>query len=60
MQYIVNRLHDRLTQYMDLEGESLRAPDGKKCYPVFEWDGNDLILDNTDTFLKNLKLSIVR
>ena len=36
---------------MDHEGESLRAPDGKKYYPVFKWDGNDLILDNTDTFL---------
>ena len=51
MQYIINRFHDRLTQYMDHEGESLRSPDGKKYYPVFKWQGNDLILDNTDTFL---------
>ena len=36
---------------MDRADESLRAPDGKKYYPVFRWEGNDLILDNTDTFL---------
>jgi len=36
---------------MDREGESLQAPDRKKYYPVFRWEGNDLILDNTDTFL---------
>ena len=51
MQYLINRFHERLYHYMDRSGESLRAPDGKKYYPVFRWEGNDLILDNTDTFL---------
>jgi len=51
MQYLINRFHERLYHHMDRSGESLRAPDGKKYYPVFKWDGNDLILDNTDTFL---------
>jgi len=51
MQYLINRFHERLYHYMDRAGESLRAPDGKKYYPVFRWEGNDFILDNTDTFL---------
>jgi len=51
MQYLINRFHERLYHYMDRANESLRAPDGKKYYPVFRWEGNDLILDNTDTFL---------
>jgi len=51
MQYLINRLNDRLTRYMERGDENLRAPDGKKYYPVFRWEGDDLILDNTDTFL---------
>jgi len=51
MQYLINRLNDRLTRYMERSNESLRAPNGKKYYPVFRWEGNDLILDNTDMFL---------
>ena len=51
MQYLIHRFHERLYHYMDHAGESLRAPDGKKYYPVFRWEGNDLIIDNTDTFL---------
>ena len=50
MQYLINRFHVHL-YHMDRVGESLWAPDGKKYYPVFRWEGNDLILDNTDTFL---------
>jgi len=51
MQYLINRFHERLYHYMDHANESLRAPNGKKYYPVFRWEGNDLIIDNTDTFL---------
>ncbi|XP_020603098.1 uncharacterized protein LOC110042100 [Orbicella faveolata] len=51
MRYLVNRFQDRLTQYMERANESLRAPDGKKYYRVFRWEGDSLIIDNTDTFL---------
>jgi len=51
MRYLVNRLQHRLTEYMERGNESLRAPDGKKYYPVFRWEGDSLIIDNTDTFL---------
>ena len=36
---------------MERANERLRAPDGKKYYPVFLWEGDSLIIDNTDTFL---------
>ena len=51
MRYLIRRFHERMYHYMDRANESLRAPDRKKYYPVFRWEGNDLILDNTDTFL---------
>jgi len=51
MRYLVNSYQHRLTEYMERENESLRAPDGKKYYVVFRWEGDSLIIDNTDTFL---------
>jgi len=51
MRYLINRFQHRLTQYMKRENESLGASDGKKYYPVFRWEGDSLIIDNTDTFL---------
>ena len=51
MRYLVNRYQDRLTKYMERANENLRAPDSKKYYVVFRWEGDSLIIDNTDTFL---------
>ena len=31
--------------------DDLTTSDGKKFYPEFRWEGEDLILDNSDTFL---------
>ena len=31
--------------------ESLRAPDDKRFYPIFRWEGEQLLIDNADTFL---------
>ena len=31
--------------------DSLVAPDGKRFYPTFVWEGEDLLIDNTKTFL---------
>ena len=35
---------------MDKE-DDLTTSDGKKFYPEFQWEGDDLILDNSETFL---------
>ena len=51
MQYIVYRLKRELTLMESDNGESLRAPDKKRFYPVLKWEGNELLIDNTDTFL---------
>ena len=51
MRYLVNRYQDRLTKYMERANENLRAPDGKKYFITFRWEGDSLIIDNTDTFL---------
>ena len=36
---------------MEKEGDSLLSSDGKKLFPVFRWEGDDFIVDNTDTYL---------
>jgi len=36
------------------KGESVVTTDGKNFYPVFRWEGDDLILDNSKTFLKEV------
>ena len=51
MQYIVYRLKRKLTALEFDKGESLRAPDGKRFFPVFKWEGDELLLDNSETFL---------
>ena len=51
MQYIVYRLRRKLTVMQNDQGESLRAPDKKKFYPVFRWEGDQLLIDNTENFL---------
>ena len=52
MKYIVNRYETYLRQNVSDKSDTLLTSDGDKFYPVFRWDGDDLILDNTNTFLK--------
>ena len=51
MQYIMYRLRREVFMMENDRWESLRAPDDKRFYPTFRWEGNELLLDNTDTFL---------
>jgi hypothetical protein len=51
MQYIADRLRDQLGQ--ELVAADMRLVDHqtkKKYYPVFRWEGKELVIDNTDTF----------
>ena len=51
MQYIMYRLRRKVFMMENDRWESLRAPDDKRFYPTFRWEGNELLIDNTDTFL---------
>ena len=53
MKYIVNRYETYLRQNVTDKGDSLISINGneKKFYPVFRWEGDDLILDNSHTLL---------
>ena len=51
MKYIVNAYESRLRELVSDKDDTLLTSDGKKFYPVFRWEGDDLILDNSDTFL---------
>ena len=51
MRYIVNRFQVQLTGLVTDKEDDLLASDGKTYYPVVRWEGEDLILDNSDTFL---------
>ena len=53
MMYIVNRYMVSLRELVTEKEDDLTTSngDGKKFYPVFRWEGDDLILDNSDTFL---------
>ena len=51
MKYIVNRYETRLREIVSDRGDTLLTTDGKKFYPVFRWEGDDLIIDNSNTFL---------
>ena len=52
MKYIVNRYKTRLRKLVTDKGDTLLTTDSTKFYPVFKWEGDDLILDNSSTFLK--------
>ena len=62
MQYIANELRSRMTLGMGPDGDTLLGDPnskykdiaGEKYYPVFRWKGNDLVIDHTDTMLKNV------
>ena len=51
MRYIVNRYKVSLRELVNEKEDDLTTSDGKKFYPEFRWEGDDLILDNSDTFL---------
>ena len=43
---------------MENENDTLFASDGKKFFPEFRWEGDDFIIDNTDTFLNQTGTAI--
>ena len=53
MRYIVHRYQVALRSYVTDKEDDLKTSNGseKKIYPKFRWEGEDLILDNSDTFL---------
>ena len=51
MRYIVYRLRREVFMMENDRWESLRAPDDKRFYPTFRWEGEQLLIDNTDTLL---------
>ena len=51
MQYIVYRLRREVFMMENDIWESLRAPDDKRFYPTFLREGEQLLIDNIDTFL---------
>ena len=53
MKYIVNEYETRLRELVSDKGDTLISTNGEKTkfYPVFRWEGDDLILDNSETFL---------
>ena len=54
MRYIVNRFQVELKGLVTDKEYNLLASDGKKYYPEFQWEGEDLIVDNSDTFLQEV------
>ena len=51
MRYIVYRLKRHVFLMENDKLESLRAPDKKRFYPTLVWEGDELLIDNTETFL---------
>ena len=51
MRYIVNRYKVSLRELVTDKEDDLTTSDGKKFNPEFRWEEDDLILDNSDTFL---------
>ena len=51
IKYIVSEYKAWLRELVSDKGDTLLTTDGKKFYPVFRWEGDDLILDNSVTFL---------
>jgi len=54
MKFIVNRFRVELRSGLISKGETVVTTDGKNVYPVFRWEGDDLILDNSKTFLNEV------
>lgn len=53
MKYIVNRYETRVRELVSDKGDNLISTNGdeKKFYVVFRWDGDELVIDNSETFL---------
>ena len=51
MKYIANRYETQLRQLVTDKGDTLVTEDSKKYYPVFRWEGDELVIDNSATFL---------
>ena len=51
MKYIVNTYETRLRELVSDKGDTLFTTNFEKFYTVFKWEGDDLILDNSTTFL---------
>jgi len=51
MKYIVNRFDRRMRHLVSSKGDTLLAPDGKKYYPMFRLEGDELVIDNSNTYL---------
>ena len=53
MRYIVNRYKVMLREEVTHKEDDLATSngDGKKFYPEFRWEGDDLILDNSEVYL---------
>ena len=51
MAYIVYRLNRQLTWIESSPGQTLRASNGKRYYPLLQWEGDNLVINNRFTFL---------
>ena len=53
MRYIVNRYRVSVKELVSEKGDDLTTSngDGKKFYPEFRWEGDELVIDNSNTFL---------
>ena len=51
MAYIVYRLNRQLTLLESSPGQSLRASNGKRYYPLIQWDGDQLFINNRYTIV---------
>ena len=51
MKYIINRYMSEVRRLVTDKGDSLVPSEGDKFYLVFKWEGDDLIIDNSNTFL---------
>ena len=60
MKYIVNRYETKVRQLVSDKGDTLLTSDSKKYYPVFKWEGDELLLDNSNTFLKQEEQSVYK
>ena len=51
MEYIVYRLNRQLTLVESGPGQTLRASNGNRYYPILQWEGDHLLINNRYTYL---------
>ena len=54
MEYISYRLNRQLTLLESSPGQTLRASDGKRYYPILQWEGDRLLINNRYTVSTNI------